>query len=79
VEDTVICLADERRKRLGPPHLRVVECDFLKPATQAETAQKPGETEDGIDRARRAMYAKAGVTPIGVRMAAIRRQGSDWE
>jgi hypothetical protein len=75
----VICLDDHRRKRLGPSHLRVVKCDFLKPATQAETAQKPGQTDEAIDRARRAMYANAGVTLIGARMTAARWQGGDWE
>jgi hypothetical protein len=76
---TVICLDDHRRKRLGPSHLRVVKCDFLKPATQAETAQKPGQADEAIDRARRAMYANAGVTLIGARMTAARWQGGDWE
>jgi hypothetical protein len=74
VEDTVICLTDQRRKRLGPRHLRVVECDCLKPATQAETAQKPGETEDKVlHRTRRELYANAGGTLTGA------HKGPDWE
>ncbi len=34
-----------RPKRLGPPHLRVVEIDFLKPTMRNESESTPEETE----------------------------------
>jgi hypothetical protein len=64
------------RKRLAP-HLRVVENDFLKPTAQNDGARKPDATEDEI--LQRARFVKAGGTLVGARMAAMRRQGGDWE
>jgi hypothetical protein len=66
-----------RLRRVGPSHLRVVECDCLKPTAQAETARKPEQTEDEIyQRSQRTLYAAAGATLGGARKPA---QGPDWE
>jgi hypothetical protein len=43
MKDNVICLNDYPRKPLGPPHLRVAEVVFLKPASRNEQARQ--ETE----------------------------------
>jgi hypothetical protein len=34
-----------RPKRLGPPHLRIVEVDFLKPTMRNESESTPEEAE----------------------------------
>jgi hypothetical protein len=44
MKDNVISLNDHLRKPVGPPHLRVAEVVFLKPATRNEQARK--ETDD---------------------------------
>jgi hypothetical protein len=44
MKDNVISFNDHPRKPLGPPHLRVAEIVFLKPATRNEQARK--ETDD---------------------------------
>ena len=41
-EDAAIC---RRPKRLGPPHLRIVEVDFLKPTLRNESEWSPEEAE----------------------------------
>jgi hypothetical protein len=44
MKDNVIALTGHPRKPLGPPHLRVAEVVFLKPASRNEQARK--ETDD---------------------------------
>jgi hypothetical protein len=45
MKDNVIYLNDHRPKSLGPPHLRVTEIDFLKPASRNEQARKETDGE----------------------------------
>ena len=40
-----------RQKRLGPPHLRVVEVDFLKPTMRNESEPTPEEADKLIGSA----------------------------
>jgi hypothetical protein len=40
MSDNVIYLNDHLRKPVGPPHLRVAEITFLKPASRNEQARK---------------------------------------
>lgn len=51
-----------RPKRLGPPHLRIVEVDFLKPTLRNESEWGlENESEWGLEGAERTM----GGPPIG--------------
>ena len=43
--------ARRQPKELGPPHLRVVEVDFLKPAAQNASARRMEEVGNLIDGA----------------------------
>jgi hypothetical protein len=40
MKDNVIYLNGHLRKPVGPPHLRIAEVVFLKPATRNEQARK---------------------------------------
>jgi hypothetical protein len=69
MKDNVICLNDRPRKPLGPPHLRVAEVVFLKPASRNEQARQ--ETDD--------TPLRAPVANAGAPLASPRFPWDDYE